>query len=492
MQVSRAAAPVPHPTPDQSTVCGSLGSFAVLCLAALVVGCSQERPGLPTEPASTTARMLQQPVQMSLASRASKERERVARGESYRGVEDEFVRIERDVPGFGGLFADSAGAIVVRLKDSSLRDASIAALRALSGRFRLPSQLTDALDGRAPMRVLAARYSMSELIALLRMIAQASEGASIVALDADERSNQVVVYVERSVDSLSLLDRYAAAGVAAGAVRFDVGQRPVALQPSLRGRHRPTASGLQIRDQTGNRCTLGWNVTTAFWNETGFLTAAHCAAGSAGSGSAQLGQQMYQPSVLAADLVGTISLNPAFEQTDPLCLGVSLCSLADAMFVLASNPSATWAKRVAKPTGVFSNNTVGSAAFSGFWTSLPLAPFAFIGLPVDKVGRTTGATRGQLEATCTNPLVSVPPATYRVLCADQVVNASAGQGDSGAPVLFPESPTQAQVLGMLFAGGPLNTLNSSDGTWRCANTTCRFYYSNWSQIELHLNRYILP
>jgi hypothetical protein len=402
------------------------------------------------------------------------------------------VRIERNVPGFGGLFADSAGSIVLRLKDSSRRDAAVSALRGLSGRFLLPSQLTDALDGRAPLRVLPAKYSMSELIALLQMTAQASKGESIVALDADERSNQVVVYIETSVDSLSLLERFAAAGVVAAAVRFDVGPGPVALQASLRGRHRPTASGLQIRDQTGARCTLGWNVTTAFWNETGFLTAAHCAAGAPGSGSAQLGQPMYQPSVLAADVVGTISLNPAFEQTDPMCLGVSLCTLADVMFVASSNPSATWAKRVAKPTGIFSNNTVGTVTFSGFWTSLPLAPFTYIGLSVDKVGRTTGGTRGQLEATCMNPLVSVASVTYRVLCADQVVNASAGQGDSGSPVLFPEGPVQAQVLGVLFAGGPLNTLNSSDGTWRCANTTCRFYYSNWSQIELHLTRYILP
>ncbi len=466
---------------------GTVGSFAVVCFAALVAGCSQERDGLPTEPASTIAGLSVQAADTSLDARATGERERVAQGKSYRGVEDEFVRIERDVRGFGGLFADSAGSIVLRLKDPSRRDAAVTGVRALSGRFRLPSQLTDALDGRTPLRVLPAQYSMSELISLLRVAAQASLGESVIALDADERSNQVVVYAESSVDSLRLLERFAVAGLPPSAVRVVIGARPVALQSSLRGQHRPTASGLQIRNQEGARCTLGWNVTTAFWNETGFLTAAHCASGFAGS----VGESMYQPAVLPADLVGTISLNPVFNQNDPMCLGELRCTVADVMFVAASNPSGTWAKRVAKPTGIFSNNTVGTVTFSGFWTSLPLAPFTYIGLEVDKVGRTTGGTRGQLEATCTNVRVGTA-LIYRVLCADRVVNASAGQGDSGSPVLFPEGPTQAQVLGVLFAGDTLTDYDPKDRTWRCAATTCAFYYSNWSQIQLHLNRYFIP
>lgn len=198
------------------------------------------------------------------------------------------------------------------------------------------------------------------------------------------------------------------------------------------------------------------------------------------------------PSLLTADLVGTISINPAFNQSDPLCIGVSYCTIADVMFVASSNPSATWAKRVAKPTGIFSNNTAGTVTFNGFWTSLPLAPFTYIGLEVDKVGRTTGGTRGQLAATCLNPIISVGAVNYRVLCADRVDNASVGQADSGSPVLFPEGPTQAQVIGVLFAGFPLNQDDPKDRLQRCENTTCSFYYSSWSQIQLHLNRYILP
>lgn len=316
----------------------------------------------------------------------------MARGESYRGTEDEFVRIERDVPGFAGLFADSAGIITLRLKDPSRRDAAVSAVRALSGRFHLPSQLADALDGRTPLRVLSAQYSMSELMSLLRVAAQASLGLTVIALDADERSNQIVVYVESSADSSRLLERFAEAGMPPSDVRFVIGPRPVALQSSLRGRHRPTASGLQIRNQGGARCTLGWNVTTAFWNETGFLTAAHCASGSAGSGSAQLGQPMYQPSVLTADLVGTISLNPAFDQTDPMCLGSSYCTIADVMFVTSSNPTETWAKRVAKRPA-FTRTTLwgpsGSVDFGLHFPSLlsPTLAYRLTRSVVPPVGR---------------------------------------------------------------------------------------------------------
>lgn len=233
---------------------------------------------------------------------------------------------------------------------------------------------------------------MSELMSLLRVAAQASLGLTVIALDADERSNQIVVYVESSADSSRLLERFAEAGMPPSDVRFVIGPRPVALQSSLRGRHRPTASGLQIRNQGGARCTLGWNVTTAFWNETGFLTAAHCASGSAGSGSAQLGQPMYQPSVLTADLVGTISLNPAFDQTDPMCLGSSYCTIADVMFVTSSNPTETWAKRVAKRPA-FTRTTLwgpsGSVDFGLHFPSLlsPTLAYRLTRSVVPPVGR---------------------------------------------------------------------------------------------------------
>jgi hypothetical protein len=191
-------------------------------------------------------------------------------------------------------------------------------------------------------------------------------------------------------------------------------------------------------------------------------------------------------------MIGSSALNPAFNRTDPACLNVFFCTLADVMFVAATDPGQTWAKRVAKPTTIVGLNNPGPTTFAGWWTSLPSAPFVYVGLEIDKVGRTTGGTRGSLNRTCFDVTVDL---TYRVLCSEEVTNASVGKGDSGSPVLFPEGPTQALAIGVLFAGGPMNRDDPRDGVSFCQTPSgepCRYVYSPWFQIETHLSRFPRP
>ena len=70
---------------------------------------------------------------------------------------------------------------------------------------------------------------------------------------------------------------------------------------------------------------------------------------------------------------------------------------------------------------------------------------------LDKVGRTTGWTRGRVIATCAH--VPASGSNEVSLWQDMVAGHSAG-GDSGSPVFQPTSDRNATLYGLLWGGGP--------------------------------------
>src|SRR5439155_404148 len=87
------------------------------------------------------------------------------------------------------------------------------------------------------------------------------------------------------------------------------------------------------------------------------------------------------------------------------------------------------------------------------------------GFVVNKVGRTTGWTQGQVTATCVDVIVLGSPNAD--LCQDQV-SAGVGAGDSGSPVFAIASGNDVQLRGILWGG-------TLDGT--------SFVYSPIANIE---------
>src|SRR5436309_1264765 len=88
-----------------------------------------------------------------------------------------------------------------------------------------------------------------------------------------------------------------------------------------------------------------------------------------------------------------------------------------------------------------------------------------VGATVNKVGRTTGWTQGQVTATCVT--VNVFGSLITQVCQD-VVSAGVGGGDSGSPVFAIASGTDVQLRGILWGG-------TLDGT--------QFVYSPIANIE---------
>lgn len=459
-------------------------SSCALGVGLLVGACIDQPAAGPTGPGKEQSALKIRTEKIALAQRtASRELAEAAQGRRDRGAEDEILRLEGAVPGLGGLYVDSAtGHITVFVRDTASKRRAVAAIRALGA--RMDQRLPEAARLTGPDAVVRiGEFAFSDLVAWSAVLApELIRLPGFVSLDADERANRVAVTVSDAGKQIEIERLAAAAGIPSAALVVRTGPPAIALQSNVRSYTRPLAAGFEFQNAPGGRCTIGWDVTTP-QGETGFLTAAHCSAAATGSGST--GESMLQ----IRDYVGNVALNPTWftgcytSATHGYFSGY--CSEADVLFVSTSAYDAQ--KRVAMTSDVGTSDAPGSINLAGHYNALSSPVFAWAGVVADKTGRTTGTTRGTVQGTCESVLVSN---SYVITCADRVTGASAGQGDSGAPV-YRLIDTGIYPLGTLFAGGPLNVFDPSDGTNYC-NSGCTYYYSPWTNIQNRLARTFNP
>lgn len=121
-------------------------------------------------------------------SRAGAEGQPTARKMS-RGVEDAFLAIEQSVPGFGGMYRDSLGAINYFIVDPANAPAAEAAIREKFGFSGNPNG-----PNRLVMR--QGQYGFSQLVEWQTRIRKgATLENEVRLLDADESINRVRMYV---------------------------------------------------------------------------------------------------------------------------------------------------------------------------------------------------------------------------------------------------------------------------------------------------------
>ncbi|GIW53352.1 MAG: hypothetical protein KatS3mg081_2707 [Gemmatimonadales bacterium] len=361
-----------------------------------------------------------------------------------RTYDDDLADLAAQLPGFGGLYLDSTGELVVQLKDvSRLQEAKAKVQQFLltrsGGNSVLAHEYARYVDG---MKAVRARYDFRELHSWYRILRKRVFGLGTVTMsDINERRNRIMIGVTDTA-SIQLVDELL--------VRLPVPREAIIVQvfprfkgqASLQGTVRPVIGGVQIGWIPGRVCTLSYNVASVLTGGSVdynwyFVTASHCT----DKIWALTGHSMGQPTE-ASPIGVEVSDPPLFDsQQDPICPPGKLCRYSDA--ALFRYGATTWTHGVvawpADSQPFFETTRIISVHGT-------LPPFE--GMLVEKVGRTTGRTAGTLLFSCIDVEREYGPHTFARLICQGLANYDADPGDSGAPVVRVLSDGTLVALGI--------------------------------------------
>lgn len=298
-------------------------------------------------------------------------------------------------------------------------------------------------------QVEAARAAAQGQDRLERATHAAAAVQGMVFVDDDERIGKLVIGVENANAARGVRLAMAAAGFGEGTYEV-IEHAPIYQVATLRDRFEPTIAGIQIH--FGQYvCTMGANVDDG--TERSFITNSHCTNTQGGVE----GTQYYQPT---SSVDGTVI---ATEVEDPqyfkggVCPRGKKCRYSDSARARYSSARNSTRGAVAYTDGI---NT-GSLTYAGTrdFTSQDNSTTNFkIGLVVNKVGRTTGWTRGEVTRTCVN--TSVSGSQIMQLCQTFVSDPGGATvvsgGDSGSSVWIEPSNGGTQLIGLLWGGSSDN------------------------------------
>lgn len=363
------------------------------------------------------------------------------------------LALAREIPQFGGYYLDADGTPVMFLTEGAdearARRAAVRSLRAGGAAAATESSL----------RIRRAEYRYLDLHEWHRGISpEALDVDGVVFTDLDEARNRVTIGVEAFAAEGAVRAAAARLGVPPDAVVIERVE-PIGFAATLREQVRPVQGGLQIN--FGNYvCTIGFNASHSAG--ASFITNSHCTDRQGGTE----GTLYYQPaSNVAGSFIATEAADPAYSRSLSGCPRGKSCRYSDAARAAYASGVSTQLGRIARTTGV---NT-GSLTIDGFFTITGEygSSNVTVGTTVNKVGRTTGWTRGNVTNTCVN--TSVSGSKLALLC-QTFVSAGVNGGDSGSPV-FTESGGNATLYGILWGG-------NSSGT--------QFVFSPLNQVEQEL------
>jgi hypothetical protein len=377
--------------------------------------------------------------------------------ESFDGTLDhDFVRIAQENPGFGGLYRDEAGDLVVVMAGAGT----------MTARLGISLQRLGVDVAAQPVRVVAGQYDFIELDAMTRRVMQ------VLALDdvvyVDEKANRVGIGVATAAARAAVEHAVGMLGLPSEAVIISDTEpfRPMWLNQ----KQRPVAGGLRIDLPGGRSCSLGFNVRHPSWPHVhGFVTASHCTnfpyRGPTNTGP--VGTPYWQ--IAPSDFIGTEAYDaPHFPCSQFYPPWTPLrCRWSDAASVSYAPGVDNAFGRIYRTMGFGSNQInvtnpfffITNESEGGGPPPYPPPTGPHVGDPVHKVGHVTGWTRAVVNRTCVhlNPQRSYFP-NFRLLCqytAHDLDGTDVGEGDSGAPVFSPPSPESYVTLhGILWGGRP--------------------------------------
>ena len=342
-------------------------------------------------------------------------------------LDERFGQVAMRVPGFGGMYL-AGNTLMVYLTNPSQAAAAVDAIQSVFGAGAIPA---------AGVQFLPARYGFAQLAAWHARMGSLFSIPGVFLTDIDERTNTLKVGVTSAAAAPAVQTRLPLLGIPQAAVRV-VPMQPFRPTAALRDQIRPIEGGLQIAFSLF-LCTQGFNGVRA--GTEGFVVNSHCTDVQGGFE----GTQHYQPTVDPENFIGTEVADPLYTiDKCPMGFIGRLCRYSDSAFDQRDAGVAADQGFLARTDGV---NT-GSLTISGQFR-ITSEGSSVAGSTVNKVGRTTGWTQGQVTDTCVDVLVL--GSLFAQICQD-VVSAKVGSGDSGSPVFAITAGSDVQLRGILWGG----------------------------------------
>lgn len=317
----------------------------------------------------------------------------------------------------------------------------------------LVAACTDTSQPAAPggIGAFTPSFAQADLAAWFEKASPAAlelEGA--VYADHDEAAGRIAIGVEDADAMLRMQPALNALGIPQEAVEFRV-TPPIIQMATLRDQFRPTIGGIQIH--FGQYvCTMGFNADDGA--ERSFITNSHCTNRQGGVE----GTVYYQPtSTVNGTVIATEVEDPTYFKGGACPRGKS-CRYSDASRALYAAGTASTRGVVAATSGPNNGSLTVTGTFTITAQDNTTQNFP-VGTTVNKVGRTTGWTQGNVTQSCVN--VNVSGSRLSQLCQTLVQNPQGavvvGGGDSGSQV-FTLSGGNATLVGILWGGSSDNKL----------------------------------
>lgn len=265
-----------------------------------------------------------------------------------------------------------------------------------------------------------------------------------VFADNDETAGKLVFGVEDASAIAEVRATLARLGVPSADYSVEV-TPPIHAMATLRDRFRPTQAGSQIHFFL-YVCTMGFNVSHS--GGRSFITNSHCTQHQGGVE----GTQYFQPlSSVDPTVIATEADDPEYFRGGVCPLGAR-CRYSDASRALYSSAVPSVQGEILKTSGPNNRDLNVTGVFTitsqSNETSFP------IGMVVNKVGRTTGWTQGEVTRSCVH--TGVFGSNIVLLCQTFVSNPAGaivvGGGDSGSGVFSIRGRDNARLLGILWGG----------------------------------------
>ncbi|HYR10672.1 MAG TPA: hypothetical protein VEQ60_23040, partial [Longimicrobium sp.] len=262
---------------------------------------------------------------------------------------------------------------------------------------------------------LAAAYDFAQLRdwseALHPLLSSRSD---VYLIDIDEVGNRVLLGVADANAIGAVRAEAARLGIPAAAVHVQTQPRPE-LRATVRDRFTTTLGGIQIAFG-GYVCTLGFNARRVSTGANIYVTNSHCT----GTQYANDGIAIYQNTNAAGNQIG----NEVADRGMWACwTGVASCRQADAAYISNNGTRTVGQGGIARTA--WNTGGPGGLTTTGEYDVIGRSTSIAVGAYLDKTGRTSGSTYGQVTNSCV---------TIGSLRCQDISKVWSEGGDSGSPV----------------------------------------------------------